>query len=58
LPPLAAAEIMVVDLGGTAEEVAGAIGRDGYMRAMFFASRNEQIAATAAWLAGNDGTRH
>jgi hypothetical protein len=58
LPPLAAAEIMLVDLGGTTEEVAGAIGPSGYMRAMFSASRNEQIAAETRWLMGHDDTLH
>jgi hypothetical protein len=52
---LAATEILLIDQGATAEEIEAAIGRDGYMRAMLCASRNEQIAAVATWLAIGDG---
>jgi hypothetical protein len=55
---LASAEILLIDLGGTSEEVARAIGPSGYLRAMHYASRNEQIAEVAAWLTGNDNTLH
>jgi hypothetical protein len=47
-----------LDLGGTIEEVAGAIGPSGYLRAMLCANQDEQIAAVARWLSGHDGTRH
>jgi hypothetical protein len=49
---------MLVDLGGTAEEITAALGCNGYLRAMHYASRNEQIAAVAVWLACGDGTLH
>jgi hypothetical protein len=52
---LAGAKLMPLDLGGTSEEVAGAIGPSGYLRAMLCASRNEQIAAAAAWLSRDSG---
>jgi hypothetical protein len=53
------ADLLLVDLGGTTEEVVGAIGPSGYLRAMFSTSRNAQIRAVARWLAGgNGGTRH
>jgi hypothetical protein len=55
---LAGAEIMLLDLGGTSEEVAGAIGPSGYLRAMLCANRDEQIAAVATWLAVGDDTLH
>jgi hypothetical protein len=51
---LAAAELMLLELGGTREEITAALGRNGYLRAMHYASRNEQIAEVAAWLAGGD----
>jgi hypothetical protein len=50
---------MLVDLGGTSEEVAGAIGPNGYARLMLQADRDQQIAEVAAWLAGGgDKTMH
>jgi hypothetical protein len=55
---LASAEVLLVDLGGTPDEITAALGRNGYLRAMHCASRNEQIAAAAAWLAGGDDTLH
>jgi hypothetical protein len=55
---LASAEILMIDLGGTSEEVARAIGPSGYLRAMHCASRNEQIAEAARWLAVGDDTLH
>jgi hypothetical protein len=55
---LASAEVLLVDLGGTPEEITAVLGRTGYLRAMHYASRNEQIAAAAAWLAGGDDTLH
>jgi hypothetical protein len=55
---LAAAEIVLLDLGGTTEEVAGAIGPSGYARKMLQEDRDAQIAAVVAWLTGNDGTLH
>jgi hypothetical protein len=47
---------MLVDLGGTTEEVAAAIGPAGYARLMLQADRDQQIAEVAAWLAVGDGT--
>jgi hypothetical protein len=38
----AAAEIVLLDLGGTTEEIAGAIGPSGYLRAMLCANRDER----------------
>jgi hypothetical protein len=55
---LANAEVLLVDLGGTPEEITAAIGPSGFVRAMLWASRNEQIAETAAWLTGSDNTLH
>jgi hypothetical protein len=56
---LASAEVLLVDLGGTPEEITAALGRNGYLRAMHCASRNEQIAEVAVWLSGDsDDTLH
>jgi hypothetical protein len=55
---LASAKVLLVDLGGTSAEITAALGPNGYLRAMHYASRNEQIAAAAAWLAGGDDTLH
>jgi hypothetical protein len=49
---------MLVDLGGTSEEVAGAIGPNGYARLMLQADRDQQIAAVATWVTGGDDTLH
>jgi hypothetical protein len=44
-------ELLLLDHGATAEELEAAIGPGGYLRAMHCASRNEQIAEVALWLA-------
>lgn len=53
-----AAEIVLIDLGATAEEIAAAVGCDGYFYKLLQAVRDAQIAETARWLTGGDDTRH
>jgi hypothetical protein len=55
---LANAEILLLDLGSTLEEVDRAIGRDGYVRRMLQEDRDRQVAAVARWLGGCDATLH
>jgi len=52
---LTAAEIMLVDLDGTTEEVAGALGPAGYERLMLQADRDQQVAEAARWLSCDSG---
>jgi len=52
------AELLLADLGGTREEIAAAVGPNGYFRAMVCADHAQDIAATARWLVGGDETRH
>jgi hypothetical protein len=47
---LAAAELLLIDLNATGEEIECAIGRDGYMRKMMQADRDAQVAAVRRWL--------
>lgn len=51
-------EILLLDLGGTAEEIEAAIGPDGFCRKMLQADRDQQIAAVARWLAIGSATLH
>ena len=52
------AEILMLDLGATPEEIAAALGPGGWSRAMLERDRDSQIAEVERWLSGNDGTRH
>jgi hypothetical protein len=53
---LEATEILLIDLGATAEEVEAAIGLHGYMRKMLQEDRDAQIREVAMWLAGGGGS--
>jgi hypothetical protein len=55
---LMASEILLIDLGATAEEIGAAIGRDGFARKWLQADRDQQIAEVERWLSGNDNTLH
>jgi hypothetical protein len=44
---LTAAEILLVDLGGTAQEITAALGPNGFARLMLQADRNQQVAEVA-----------
>ncbi len=52
---LAGAEILLLDLGGTSEEVEAAIGPSGWWRKVLREDRDAQIAETARWLSGESG---
>jgi hypothetical protein len=51
-------EILLIDLGASAQEIEAAIGPDGYARKMLQEDRDQQIAAVARWLSGGDETLH
>jgi hypothetical protein len=55
---LEVSELTLIDLNASGAEIEAAIGPDGYMRQLLEASRDEQIAAVAAWLSGTDNTLH
>jgi hypothetical protein len=52
------AEILLLDLGATLEEVENAIGPNGYARKMFREDRDRQVREVARWLAVGDATLH
>jgi len=45
------AELLLIDLGPTGEEIEVAIGRDGFMRKMLEADRDQQIREVNEWIA-------
>jgi hypothetical protein len=55
---LEATEILLIDLGATAEELEAAIGPGGYCRKMLCEDRDAQIREVERWLSGNDATLH
>lgn len=55
---LAATEILLIDQGATAEEIAAAVGPGGWSRRMLKEDCDAQIREVERWLSGNDGTLH
>jgi hypothetical protein len=55
---LARTEVLLCDLAATTEELAAAIGPNGFARKMLEADRAEQISAVAVWLSGQGDTLH
>jgi hypothetical protein len=55
---LEAAEITLLDLGASLEEVENAIGAHGYVRRMLQADRDAQIAEVTRLLSGDSATLH
>jgi hypothetical protein len=44
---LATAEVLLIDLGASSQEIEAAIGRDGYMRRLFKEDRDAQVREVA-----------